>query len=123
MRRTLKTIVPIEILERRRKAFISRGPLASMRENETVIRELFRHSLLIDRGFVDPGALSSALETTFLRGDPTLWPGLTHAISLELWLRAGHNHLENARSLTPTRRFMLPQWAADKIRVGHTAHQ
>jgi asparagine synthase (glutamine-hydrolysing) len=123
MRRTLKTIVPAEILERRRKAFISRGPLASIRENETVIRELFRHSLLIDRGFINPKALHLAFQSTFSGADPTLWPGLMHAISLELWLRAGQNHIESIQPLTSTHRFKLPRLGANKLRVGQTAHQ
>ncbi len=123
MRRTLKTIVPAEILERRRKAFISRGPLASVRENETVIDELFRNSLLVDYGFIDPALLQSALKLTFSGADPTLWPGLMHAISLELWLRAGQNHLANVQPLIPTHRFMLPRWGANKLRAGQTADQ
>jgi asparagine synthase (glutamine-hydrolysing) len=123
MRRTLKTIVPAEILERRRKAFISRGPLASMRENEIAIGEIFRHSLLIDHGFIDPKPLHSALQLTFSGADPTLWPALMHAISLELWLKAGQNHLEGIQSLTPTHRFMLPRPGANKLRVGQTANQ
>lgn len=123
MRRTLKTIVPTEILERRRKAFVSRGLLASMRENETVIRELFRHSLLIERGFINPKALHVALQLTLSGADPASLPALMHGISLELWLRAGQNHLESVQPLKPPHRFTLRKFGANKIRVGQTASQ
>jgi asparagine synthase (glutamine-hydrolysing) len=86
MRRALKGIVPVEILERRRKAFVIRGPLTELLNAQEKIRLLFRNPLIAQHGFVDLDALHSCLEVT-LTGSSLRWlQGLTNAIHMELWL-------------------------------------
>jgi asparagine synthase (glutamine-hydrolysing) len=88
MRRALKNIVPAEILERRRKAFLIRGPLASLQRSQSAVEKLFANSLVIDHGLIDGMQLQMGLDYTVAGADPKLWPGLSKAISFELWLRA-----------------------------------
>jgi asparagine synthase (glutamine-hydrolysing) len=88
MRRALKGIVPTEILERRRKAFLIRGPLAAIRANRVAIEALFADSLLARYGFLEANRLRESLDLT-AAGIDTRWRhGVAAAICLELWLRS-----------------------------------
>jgi asparagine synthase (glutamine-hydrolysing) len=87
MRRALRTIVPTEILERKRKAYISRGPIANLRAAKQDIDELFSDSLASRYGLVDKDQFLKAFHTE-LAGE-TMWIAhLTRAIKAELWLRS-----------------------------------
>ncbi len=88
MRRALVGLVPVEILERRRKAFIVRGPLTAIRESQRALEVLFRDSLMVRVGFVNPEILSDALEQTAEGAELQPWPAIFRAITFELWLRA-----------------------------------
>lgn len=89
MRRSLATIVPEEILERRRKAFQLHGPLTALREAADALRGLFTNSPhVVQRGWVDADELRNALNR-IARGDAQHWQGLLRVITLELWLRSG----------------------------------
>ena len=88
MRRALRNIVPIEILERRRKAFLSRGPIASLQEAEEKIKALFDDSIAAALGFVDIAQIRLALDLT-IRGKTSKWSSsIMRLIAFELWLRA-----------------------------------
>jgi asparagine synthase (glutamine-hydrolysing) len=87
MRRALKGVVPGAILERRRKAYLARGPIVEMRESKDKINLLLRDSILGDRGMIEPDLLLTGLDRA-LRGEDSKWTlALLRAISLELWLR------------------------------------
>jgi len=119
MRRALKDIVPTEILERRRKAFLIRGPLAWMEANRERIEAMFADSLAAECGFIEPKALRSSLELTVRGVDPKWRRALMKTIALELWLNS-----RNGRRL-PTRRneneFVLQHDGASKLRAGQIA--
>lgn len=119
MRRALKDIVPTEILERRRKAFLIRGPLAWMQANRERIEAMFADSLAAECGFIDPKALRSSLELTVRGVDPKWRRALMKSIALELWLKS-----RNGRRL-PARRneneFVLQHEGASKLRAGQIA--
>lgn len=53
MRRSLAGIVPKEVLERRRKAFILRGPMVAIAQNWTALESFTRHMVSEDMGIVD----------------------------------------------------------------------
>jgi asparagine synthase (glutamine-hydrolysing) len=89
MRRALKTMVPTEILERRRKAFLIRGPLASIRTGKEKIGSLFAAPLSAEYGFIDPMKIRSRLELIARGKETRLWKHLMKAIAFELWLRDG----------------------------------
>ena len=61
MRRALKGIVPDLILERRRKAYVSRRPLALFRESSKGVEELFASPYLARYGFAAPWRLPNCL--------------------------------------------------------------
>ena len=87
MRRALKRIVPPEILERRRKAHISRGPIVNLRSAQQKIEELFVNPLSSDAGLVDRDKFLLAFRSE-LAGD-LRWIGpVIKTISIELWLRS-----------------------------------
>jgi asparagine synthase (glutamine-hydrolysing) len=87
MRRALIHILPTEILERRRKAFIVRGPLDILRQKKEIIDDILRGSWCVDHGFVDPIRLRSSLTAVLQGHEPRWWPSLVRLISFELWMR------------------------------------
>lgn len=88
MRRALATIVPSAVLERRRKAYLIRGPLSLITEKATMIRVLFSDSLCEQLGLVDSSILLNCLEDVVTGRDVTAWPGILRVINFELWLRS-----------------------------------
>jgi asparagine synthase (glutamine-hydrolysing) len=87
MRRALKDIVPVEIIERKRKAYISRGPIAHLRSSQQEIEDLFTNSLSGRYGLIDPVEFLLAFRAE-LAGE-LKWIGpLTNAIKIEVWLRS-----------------------------------
>lgn len=87
MRRALRSIVPVEILERRRKAYVIRGPLASLQRSQAKIEALFADSLAVQHGFVDAPILLAAIDTLCNKRDPKWMLALMKTIGFELWLR------------------------------------
>jgi asparagine synthase (glutamine-hydrolysing) len=87
MRRALKGIVPEEILERRRKAFLLASPLNHIRESAPRLSQLIAESLLIEGGYVDKTAIQKAIDDT-VRGQDLRWWGLLFRFAgLETWLQ------------------------------------
>jgi asparagine synthase (glutamine-hydrolysing) len=86
MRRALKNIVPAEILERRRKANLIRGPINLIRREHDWLASRFRTMRCVEMGLVDPSSLPTVLDSVAIKGDPTWWPYLMRLISFELWL-------------------------------------
>jgi asparagine synthase (glutamine-hydrolysing) len=87
MRRALKGIVPEEILERRRKARVIRGPLVAIQNARKRIDLLLADALICDRGFIEPTRLREALDRTDRGSDTKSWQALMRAVALELWLK------------------------------------
>jgi hypothetical protein len=87
MRRALTNIVPVEVLERRRKGSIIRGPLIALQNQKTALDELFRSSCLADLGFIEPTRLKPAIEVTLTGREPKWGFNIMRAIAFELWLR------------------------------------
>lgn len=86
MRRALRNVVPCEILERRRKAYIIRGPINLIRRERDWIADRFRSSHCVEVGLVDPSHLSDALDSIAIESDPKWLPYLMRLIDFELWL-------------------------------------
>lgn len=86
MRRALAGIVPEQILERRRKAFVVRGPMSALSSSWTQICALTEHMISDTLGFVDRTAFLESLESARQgREEPLVL--ILHALRLELWLR------------------------------------
>lgn len=87
MRRALSGIVPTDVLERKRKASLIRGPLASLRRERQAIQAIFDASLIGVMGFVDVKCLKDTLGTICRGSTPQWWPAIINAVNYEFWLR------------------------------------
>jgi asparagine synthase (glutamine-hydrolysing) len=97
MRRALQGIVPTEVLERRRKAFVSRGPISRIRDAQHKIEHLFSESLVARCGLIDRDAFLLALRTE-LSSDMKWVRHMTNTIEAELWLRGRGRQRSGNRS-------------------------
>lgn len=88
MRNALRDIVPAEILERKRKAYVIRKPLISLQGEYERILALFTNSLVAEHGLVAPSKLRRATRSVCDGREPHHWRAVMRYISLELWLRA-----------------------------------
>lgn len=87
MKRSLDKILPEQILQRRRKAYVSRSPIKAMQELWPVTQGMFRPSLCGIRGIIDDVAFVAAMERAFC-GEIDWLSGLIATVKLEQWLRA-----------------------------------
>jgi asparagine synthase (glutamine-hydrolysing) len=79
--------VPPEILERRRKAYISRGPLIALQSNKARIASLMSNGELARRGLIDSESFLQMLSAIADSGVSLQWlPAMGRAIELELWV-------------------------------------
>ena len=100
MRRALKSIVPVEILERRRKGSIIRGPLIALQCQSAAIEELFRSSCVADLGFIEPTRLKQAIELALTGQEPRWWFSIMRVIGFEFWLRGNASmSMKNSRPM------------------------
>ena len=93
MRRALRDIVPQEILERRRKAYLIRNPILALRNARSEIRALFQESMVSGLGLVNQEGLLQSLDAVsngMLAQDSFV---LMRAVSYEIWLRANHSKI------------------------------
>jgi asparagine synthase (glutamine-hydrolysing) len=95
MRRALRGIVPVEILERRRKAFQHRAPLRALRDAYPELRQSFRSLALAEVGFIDADAFRAALKET-VDGGVTSYHSILRTIAYELWLRGADSGVQTA---------------------------
>ena len=86
MRRSLSTLVPEQIFQRRRKAYVSRGPIKAMQEQLPAVQGIFRPSLCAERGIVDDAAFLAAMDRA-LGGEIDWLSALIATVKLEQWLR------------------------------------
>jgi asparagine synthase (glutamine-hydrolysing) len=86
MRRALRGIVPMEILERRRKAFQHRAPLSALRNAYPRIRHSLGSLILADMGLVEADAFWRAFNDT-INGAVDSYHSILRAIAYELWLQ------------------------------------
>ena len=118
MRRALQGIVPREILERRRKAFISRAPLLALKDANASIQKLFANSLAAERSWIDVEAFSSVLSGTVETNDPRWVMPLATTVAFELWLQSALRRLVPDASAQPRKITLAtelsgqdPRWA------------
>ncbi|MEG9437800.1 hypothetical protein JAO29_16755 [Edaphobacter sp. HDX4] len=88
MRRALRGLLPVEILERRRKAFLIRSPLLSIQRAHEHIGSLFRSSRLVDLGLVKRDEFLAVVDIVARGADVQGWPHIVRTIEMELWLRS-----------------------------------
>ncbi len=86
MRRALVGIVPEEILNRKRKAFVARSPLVRISKEWTHWAEMTQHMVSSSLGIVQPERISEALQKA-RRGEEVAIVTLMRTIFVEEWLR------------------------------------
>jgi len=86
MRRSLVGIVPNEILERKRKAFVSRALVSSINEEWQTWSEVSQHMLTTSAGITDAEAFHRLLERA-KKGEDVQTARLLATFGIERWLR------------------------------------
>ncbi len=86
MRRALTDIVPGELLNRKRKAFVTRGPRAGIEAEWPRLVELGQHMLVSSLGIADSTRFVEALQNTRQGAEVPIVP-LMRTLGIELWLR------------------------------------
>jgi asparagine synthase (glutamine-hydrolysing) len=87
MRRSLVGIVPNEILCRRRKAFVARGPLLAISSERATLLVQCDHMISADLKIVDTNAFGQILKDTRCDQEIPFVP-LARTLSIEGWLRS-----------------------------------
>lgn len=123
MRRALAGIVPDEVLNRRRKAFVARSPIMAISMELASLRELCEHLVSNALGFVDARAFAQELEKA-RRGQEIPVVTLKRTLCLELWLRAATRALvlpscksTASRDFADTRELSAPPGQSGSNRV------
>jgi len=86
MRRAMRGIVPSLVIERRRKAIVSHGPIVDIRNSISRIEELFANPVSAQIGLVEPSQFINSLRGT-VAGNLTWLGQVTKTLEVELWLR------------------------------------
>jgi asparagine synthase (glutamine-hydrolysing) len=109
MRRALAGIVPSEILSRRRKAYMTHRPLASICASWSLVEDLLHSSACAARGWIDGNKLWEAMNAA-KRGEQAPLVLLLRTLTLEAWTRSltgwglptsGRSHGVRSREPTP----------------------
>jgi asparagine synthase (glutamine-hydrolysing) len=102
MRRALAGIVPPELLHRKRKAFVIRGPLMAITSQFVSLAATTQDMVAGSLGIVDSRALAATLHEVRSGGVVSV-PSLTRVFAIERWLRnAAHwNVLEGVDGCEP----------------------
>lgn len=93
MKRALRQILPEVVLQRNSKAYVSKGPIASIATHHAHLDLLFRNSYAAELGYIDPGIARSSLKAIAEGKDHHSWAAILRTITLELWLRSMGNRI------------------------------
>jgi asparagine synthase (glutamine-hydrolysing) len=85
MRRALVGIVPAELLDRKRKAFVARSPMAAISVDWTNLAEMRRPMSSVSLGLIEPKSFAEALQGPRY-GQEVRVVTLMRTIAAELWL-------------------------------------
>ena len=100
MRRGLAGVVPDELLNRKRKAFVAPSPTAAVSRNWERLIDTTREMTIVAIAIVDAEAFRDVLRSTH-RGQPVPIAGLMRTMILEAWLRkTGAQRSADRKTLT-----------------------
>jgi asparagine synthase (glutamine-hydrolysing) len=91
MRRALRGIVPELVLERKRKAFVSQGPLLGLYRHGDRLSSLIPSMITATLDLVDPEPLWRAVETAQYGKEVPILP-IVRTLMVEFWLRSLRGH-------------------------------
>jgi asparagine synthase (glutamine-hydrolysing) len=92
MRAALRNVVPLEILERKRKATMARGPIELQDHAPSILNDLFEDSLCAAHSLIDLPALRRICRESPQENNQYWWSQFMSTISYELWLRGFDRH-------------------------------
>lgn len=87
MRRAFAELIPPEILNRRRKAYIAHGPLVALRVAQQQIEAILADSATVAHGFVDQKELQLGFQRLLNGQDAGQLSVFINTLLLDLWLR------------------------------------
>jgi asparagine synthase (glutamine-hydrolysing) len=87
MRRALVGVVPAEVLNRKRKAFVARRPMVEILEQFAALSEGPDSLVMVSLGMVDPSALRCELQKA-RAGREVSVVALLRTMGMEMWLRS-----------------------------------
>jgi asparagine synthase (glutamine-hydrolysing) len=120
MRRALAGIVPGEILNRRRKAYAARGPIAAVAAELPALVEISQSMASSAAGIVDPGAFLEEVRRAHNGLQIRLVP-LTRTVVLESWMRQinrSHLRVTVSRGCEQCPRDEVPETSVNASGVG-----
>jgi asparagine synthase (glutamine-hydrolysing) len=102
MRRALVGIVPDELLNRKRKAYVARAPLAAISIEWLTLVDLTQHMVCGSLGVVDPQGFSEALREA-RKGHEVPTALLFRTFAVETWMRSVRNReiMVDVRKIMP----------------------
>ena len=90
VRRALVGIVPDELLNRKRKAFVVRSPMAAISRESSRLIEMSHQMLTTSLGIVDADAFREAVSSA-RRGQEIRTVTMNRTLEIEFWLRTVRN--------------------------------
>jgi asparagine synthetase B (glutamine-hydrolysing) len=97
MRRALLGMVPDEILNRKRKAFVVRSPMTSISKEWDTLAEMSRHMVMASLGIIDSTILAEALDNARNGKEGPIVP-LIRTVGIEHWLNTLIHQLPDSRT-------------------------
>lgn len=116
MRRALVGTVPKEVLNRKRKAYVTRAPLAAISRDWDALMELTNRMVSASLGIVDAKLFRGALEAARRQGNVPLLP-LMRTLGVEAWLRNLQDHGLVPAEMTISQKSVLSPQSAQEMRV------
>jgi asparagine synthase (glutamine-hydrolysing) len=86
LRRALRGIVPEAVLERKRKAYVARGPMKSLQADCSQLKQWTREMLCASVGAINQAVFQKSLDEACRGNDAHLWR-ISRTLELESWLR------------------------------------
>jgi len=119
MRRALGDILPPEILNRKRKGFVSRSPLQAIANDWAFLEEACGDALVASLGIVDAESLKKVLQDA-RDGRQVPIVSLLRTITLEAWLRRISGKIPAREASTSKQRRSLPVPYAGSVETVQT---
>lgn len=113
MRRALKNLMPTEVIDRRRKAFMGRGPYVLLQKEKSNVERLLSNSYIEALGLIDMDEVRASFRLTTSGVDTGLCMPLLMLLAFEIWLRSWNGSLTvvGGASAVPEKRFVEPREA------------
>ena len=120
MRRALNGLVPDNILNRKRKAFVARAPMLSISSARTTLTETSEHMITSSLGIVDASRFFEFLEETS-RGREVPIVFLMRTFVVESWLRAAQKYIRPSPALLKVARHCSTNGSQTTVRAGKSS--